>query len=285
VFKARPDSPLSNCCSRPAEEDPEGNWSFVSEQMQVSCRPCKPAYAVDELIDMIVLVRNVSDTNRYALFPGAGPPLFQISLTDEGNQPVSELNPSSPCFARKPKNPFRPNESLGPFNQIMVPFHIEPRTQLAAILPLHQFYDLSRPGRYFVNVGIPVPRLDRSGTNELMSGNAMFQILAGPGTNGPLLVPTNLTARTGQPLPPADARPPPATTAIPADARANVRPTIQPEVQRSPETPSVLPAPPDQAAGERTGLLTPRNVAFGSSLAGLVLLGGLGLWLLRRRKA
>jgi hypothetical protein len=116
----------------PAEEDSEGNWGMPTNGIQMSARFYKTNFTVGDPISVVILLRNVGQTN----LPDGGaswvnyPYLLTLRCDEELIEPVVP--------AVKP----------GPHDGSAWGGSIVPGTQARDVLRIDKIFDLSRPGAY-----------------------------------------------------------------------------------------------------------------------------------------
>lgn len=127
--------------SRPAEQDPEGNWGAISNGMQASIRFDTNSFVTNDHITATVIVRNVGKEWRMFTIP--------VGLASC----ISVLNPEQKRLERKDWKDPKSNigqlqrSSHGP-NAISV----DPGMQRKLNIDLQLFYDFSRAGEYCISV-------------------------------------------------------------------------------------------------------------------------------------
>lgn len=272
---------IGNSWIFPAEQDPEGNWGQAVSGLQISSRLSKPSFTLGEPVLLHLLFRNISGGPKMPPVGGRPAEVLQLMVTSDDNRPARE-------WWQRPIDPFG---MPWPRSDTIIPVAtmLDLNMQAHCMVLLDQTYDLTRPGRYFVSAGYSHAKLDGNGKwdgdsrIEARSGTAMFEIVAAPGATGgsspPGAVHTNLTGNTGQPSPPPLASTPATATNVISQADASGGHATQGAssvVGRSPMATDVTPQ-------EATATPARRNLVLSAWLAGLVLLGALGLWLLRRK--
>jgi hypothetical protein len=79
--------------SRPADDDPEGNWSEVVNGFQLSLRFETEVMRQGSPVSANILLRNISDTPREFVFPsGKGFGLCQFIITRDGSDPLVRID-------------------------------------------------------------------------------------------------------------------------------------------------------------------------------------------------
>lgn len=156
--------------SAPSEQDPSGNWGFISEGVQMSVRFGSLAATAADPIDLTILLRNTFDQG-IGLSLGKPPEQeFNLQVFDSSNTPVFPKRPlpEGTDFQKR----------LSQIENGPKSFSIQPHTQTEVVVPLSDLFDLTRPDRYFVSASHSVRKLDGSENGAVVSGTAMIEIIA-----------------------------------------------------------------------------------------------------------
>ncbi len=266
---------------RPADLDPEGNWGFITEGMQLGLRFEAAIFTNGQDIRPSFYIRNVSD--KLITYESDGPEdlAFGITIVRLGGETALRSRAEETAASFNP-----PRERT-----LWVSGHPDPSlfpgTQRKHKVWLNRTYKLV-PGRYSINGTVQFfPGTNRLVKGAVTSGAALFEIVApydgAGGTNTAASPQTNANANPGQPLPPSNAPPPPSASGNPAGTDTTSGNASQNQTHAIPGQPAPSGAVPG-ATGNKTSASATRNVLWSGALAGLVLFGVLGLWLLRRRK-
>ena len=154
--------------SRPADQDPEGNWGPVTEGFQLSIRFQKNTFTNEEPITAGVIMRNLTDgmltipCNYYGARPDTRFVLFR------GKDPVYgkyDIRPGA-TFAER-LGASRVGTGVG--------WPSPPGTQRKWLIDLRRLYDL-KDGRYVIIADRDLLALDNSRGTNILSGKAEFSI-------------------------------------------------------------------------------------------------------------
>jgi hypothetical protein len=120
--------------SRPAEQDPQGNWGKPVDGFQLSLRFEKQEFTNGEPVLATILMRNVSDKRQtYTTETIAGQP-----------SPIHVF-----VWKEQAKLNLKTNDTLAPKVSVRSA-NLYPQTQHKYRLRLDDYYDLSKPGKYSV---------------------------------------------------------------------------------------------------------------------------------------
>jgi hypothetical protein len=153
--------------SRPAKDDPEGNWGVVSEGFQLSIRLEKNSITNGEPIKAVVILRNVSDTNLQFMISYSGDPVVGITLM-KGQQALKRIN-------EQPGASFEDRVrglQMGSFGMATC----LSGTQWKFTFDLRTIFDLSASGDYKVQATKKIAKLNEHAEAEVASSEATFQI-------------------------------------------------------------------------------------------------------------
>lgn len=267
---------------RPAELDPEGNWGSRSAGGQLGLRLVKTQFTNEEPIMVTFYTRNVGTESLSWRIQTPGTKPFGLVVVKDGEREA--------MLTRGEEAELRRFGKIGPsiYTGSKVS-HVSPGQQDQYEFPLHRQYNFTRPGRYFVSGTVELVHDSRGQPKgSIMSGTSMFEIVAVPGstadTNKPVSPRPNVNPGSSQPLPPAKSLPPPTASANATGSNTTSGNATQNQTQAAPNQ-----SKSNDAKSVETGnepLSSPRrNLLWSGALAGLVLFGVLGFWLLRRRKA
>jgi hypothetical protein len=157
--------------SRPAQDDPEGNWGAVSEGFQLSLRLEKNSFTNGEPIKVLVILRNVSDKSLEFLISTYGDPQIAFTLM-KGQDVLKRLDDATGTNFLDSVRKIR-TESL-------ITSECLPGTQRKFTFDLNPIYDLSAPGNYEIQANKTIAKLKERARAELISGKAEFQIKVQP---------------------------------------------------------------------------------------------------------
>ena len=163
--------------SRPAAQDPEGNWGAVVDGLQVSIRLDKKTYDTNEPIVATIIMRNVSENER----------VFDISR----GLPcyITIIDPQGRKLERSdwyPKNTFQ--GSVQRLVKQVVHKDVYPGMQVKLQLDLRKFFNLTNSGQYTVSTKMAMYKSDlKSAMEDVSSGSTSIAITnsATAATNSP----------------------------------------------------------------------------------------------------
>jgi hypothetical protein len=147
--------------SRPAEDDPEGNWGTVSEGFQLSIRLEKNSFTNGEPISAYMILRNVSD--KALRFP-----------VSYGNDPETKLTLKKGETALLTHDEALSIPRTDSFSLQPMPAGI----QCKYTLDLSTIFDLKTNGTYSIQATKKIPNMDQTKRASVDSGTAVFQITA-----------------------------------------------------------------------------------------------------------
>ena len=259
-----------------AQADPNGNWGFPNEGIQLSVRFEKVEFRVGEPIVASIIVRNVHDTLRMS--GTTTPDQTEFVLTDEKGRraPRKDLAAPDAPFAERLRGT-SPRAFGGP---------LPVGRQLKYKLILSDTFNLTAPGTYELRAIKNIPKLDESGYGQVMSGSARFQVVASKGTDASKTEPSASHAtnaiQTSRSIAAANGQ----TTGIPAEL-TSTRATTQPTNTAS-STPGNHPQADSsparsEASGTHLGVAS-GAVRIGASLLVLLFAAGLVYVVVRRAR-
>lgn len=155
--------------SRPAKDDPEGNWGQPLEGFQMSIRFDKPRFTNGEPIVAQVILRNVSD--RTLWFPvvaheGDGSE-YSVILSRNGEILPRTDEPKGTNFIDNVKRLHAGSQGMR---------QSPTGTQWKFTVDISKLFDVSKPGKYIVQLKRKIPKLDGSSEVEVASGQAIFSV-------------------------------------------------------------------------------------------------------------
>jgi predicted DCC family thiol-disulfide oxidoreductase YuxK len=152
----------------PASQDTNGNWGTAVDDLQLSLRFRDKQYSTNSPVPAIIILRNLSWTNRFLGWRNA--------LPDHGYEFILR-NGTNVIRWRRQQNPppIIVDWNDGSINtdpyQSWASAHCEELT----VVDLRQFFDLSHADSYSLQVQIQIPTSDGKGIANLFSGVATFQ--------------------------------------------------------------------------------------------------------------
>jgi len=159
--------------SRPAEQDPEGNWGPVAEGFQFSLRFEKDAYTNGEPISACVILRNVSDRvlkYPYEYTADEREISFVLSRGEDRVYGKYDVRPGA-SFQERVRS-LRTD-----------PGGIRPSpvgSQHKSLVNLNQIYGLTTSGEYHVQAMHKIPTSNLTSMTNVASGKATFRIFDPP---------------------------------------------------------------------------------------------------------
>ena len=169
----------SNAYSLSAEDDPNGNWGWASEGMQMSLRFSKNVVSSGEPVVATILIRNVSDKpGYYSLWGTSVEKDFSLTVVGESGAGLASLRAQSELSIDPGKSGFKQRLSNIVNSPKSVP--LLPRAQNSHLIRLDELFDLRNPGKYYVTASHSIPTLDRVGWGMTASGTAILEVQANP---------------------------------------------------------------------------------------------------------
>jgi hypothetical protein len=154
--------------SRPAKDDPEGNWGEISEGFQLSIRLLGNAFTNGEPIKAFVILRNVSDTNLQFPISYSGDPPIKIAVM-RGQQALNRLDEGPGTnFADTVRR-----LQMGSYGLATC----LPGTQRKFTLDLSKIFALTTNGNYTANAKLSIPKLDQRAEAQVASSEAFFKVV------------------------------------------------------------------------------------------------------------
>jgi hypothetical protein len=149
--------------SRPAVDDPEGNWGFVSHGFQLSLRFAKQEFTNGEPVVANIILRNVTEQELW----------YSASFGPELDYPAGSLLATGPDY-RLAK---RRVQDTPPISFSARHFRLLPGTQRKYQCPAQERFDLAQTGIYAFTAKAMVPRQAGGGFDEVLTGNAVIRIV------------------------------------------------------------------------------------------------------------
>jgi hypothetical protein len=178
----------SNAYRLSAEDDPDGNWGWASEGMQMSLRFSKNVVSSGEPVIATILIRNVSDKpGYYSLWGTSVEKDFNLTVVGESGAGLASLRAQSDLSIDPGKSGFKQRLSNIVNNSKAIP--LPPGSQNSHLIRLDELFDLRNPGKYYVTASHSIPTLDRVGWGMTASGTAILEVQASPGRRAQPVVP------------------------------------------------------------------------------------------------
>jgi hypothetical protein len=158
--------------SRPADEDPAGNWGPATQGFRLSIRLEKQTFTNGEPIVAFVLLRNVSDQHlRFPVFSERDTQGMLVLRSPDGQ--VSQRG-------QQPGASFRERASAARRGRIL-DWPSPVGTQRKFILDIARTFNVTN-GHYTATATRKVPDLQGTGFTNLVSGPVSFSVVSGVGS-------------------------------------------------------------------------------------------------------
>jgi hypothetical protein len=246
--------------SKPSNEDPAGNWGLFNVGWELSVRPVLSQFAVGDPVYLWAILRNVSGTNSELIITIADLNWEVTVMTADGRV----LEPSYAWAFKQEFDRDMKARAIRASKQIVAgweQYPVRANHQCLLLLRLSADYDLTTPGTYSVRLSRRFYEFGRTDYQQVTSGTATFRIVDKPGT-----ATTNTNNGSAN------------VAAQPLGQASKTVGSITGNTIHATATPNDV-IPNDRSSSPR------RNLLWSGALAGLILFGVLGLWLLRRGKA
>jgi hypothetical protein len=154
--------------SRPAKDDPEGNWGKVSDGFQLSVRMAKNTFTNGEPVIALILLRNVSDKplTYYVFYPKDDDLKLHVKMGDKQLNPKDAIT-TDMTFLEKLNHLNNGSRSMP-----MLPVGVQRLFKVR----LDQSFDLTTNGQYSICASRAVLRNDKKSETNVSSGIATFSI-------------------------------------------------------------------------------------------------------------
>jgi hypothetical protein len=155
--------------SRPAKDDPDGNWGPIAEGFQLSIRLQKNRFSNGEPIVAAILLRNVSDKALTYFESGPYDTDQKLVLSRDGKKLLGTDEITTNMTFKEKLSHIHNGRRWN--SQLAV------GTQRKFIVALTNYFDLQTNGVYSIQVRRIIPKFDLTSETEVVSKSATFQII------------------------------------------------------------------------------------------------------------
>jgi hypothetical protein len=156
-------SRLAKDC-QPASEDPDGNWGFVTGNLQLSLRFGKETFEVGEAMDAQILVRNVGMTSLLLSQSGRESEKYRFTVV---------RHPKELVFDSDAVRRIDPTTGIDFTSFERSAMSLNRGFQLRSTIRVSDLVQLTEPGKYYVTAFLPRTFVPGVGWTELSSGTAI----------------------------------------------------------------------------------------------------------------